>query len=63
MFSISLLVSPQGADRNVTNAEGKLPYALATDPSAASLLRDRRASAFMAQDYLAPADAEGEDSD
>lgn len=57
------LLLEAGADRTVANGEGKIAYALATDPAAATLLRDRRASQFMAQDYLAPADAEGEDSD
>ena len=48
-----------GADKSLANSDGKLAYQLATDPAAAALLRDRRASALMQQSYIAEPDEDG----
>ena len=53
-----------GADRTIANSDGKQAYQLASDPAAATLLRDRRTSAMFSQSYITPAGEDGEgDSD
>ena len=50
----------RGADKTIVNSEGKLPYALATDAKAASLLQVRKGDK-SSNSYLP--DVDGDDSD